>query len=181
MKRRIVAHRMALSNHQHFPDVIAPQEDLTRSKVFEQVLNMAIVEDPLQWETLNRLQLQRIRLNNVMPRISRFRAGIFHMKKCQKVPFGLQDICQMLYERLDQGLGKIIRHVPAEDRVKMAQRKIQVLRKELSGIDLHGAVFLLDHILWILGFAEDILVVRACAQLCYEGDVGWRGGSKIEY
>src|ERR1043166_6220716 len=86
----------ALSNHQHFPDVIAPQEELTRSKVFEQVLNMAIVEDPLQWETLNRLQLQRIRLNNVMPRISRFRAGIFHMKKCQKVPFGLQDICQML-------------------------------------------------------------------------------------
>jgi len=55
-----------LPHHQHFPDVIPSQKELTRGEVIEKILDVAIIEDSLQATPVDRLQFQDVWRNDVV-------------------------------------------------------------------------------------------------------------------
>src|ERR1700747_2222433 len=64
------------ADHQDFPYVVAPQKELARGKVLEEIFDVPVVEDSLQVKTLDRLQLKRVFLHNVVAGIQGFLPGV---------------------------------------------------------------------------------------------------------
>src|ERR1051326_485035 len=141
---------------------------------------MPIVEDPLQPESLDGLQFQGVFLNNVVPLIARLRPCVLHVEEGQQVPFGFQQGFQPFHQRFDQSFREVVRHVPAQNRVKLPGRIIQVLSEKLLRIDLHGAVFLFRLVLRVLGLTQNVLVVNSGAQFRNKGNVDGGGRTKIQ-
>jgi hypothetical protein len=77
-------------NHQNFADVIPAKEKLAGGEILEEILDVAVIEDPLQLKALNRLEFKRIFLDDMVAGIERFHASVLGVKKGQQVSLGLQ-------------------------------------------------------------------------------------------
>ena len=51
---------------------------------------MPVIEDPLQLKALNRLEFERISLDDMVAGIERFHSGVLGVKESQQVSLGLQ-------------------------------------------------------------------------------------------
>src|SRR5262249_29554429 len=107
-----------------------------------------------------------------MARVEGFSSRILGVKESQQVSLGLQHHLQSFHQRSYQHLREVVGNVPAQDRVKLVGRVIQILCEESRRIDLHAAVFLFDEIAGVLRFTQDVFVENTRTQAGKEGDVG---------
>src|SRR3954470_2407689 len=147
-----------LTNHQHFANIIATEEELAGGKVLKQIFDVPVIENPLQLKARDRLQFERVFLNNMVAGIQRFRSSILCMKKGQQMALGLQHDLQTFNQGLYEAFRKVVSHVPEQDGVKLISRIIKVFRKELRRVKLERAILLLHAVTFILRFSQNVFI-----------------------
>src|SRR5690349_6679464 len=93
-----------LSDNQHFPDVVAGEEELQRSVVMEKIFDVAIIEDALQPELRTMLKSQGIGSMDVVAIVRSIRTSIFRVKEGQEISLGIEHRRDALNHGLNQRL-----------------------------------------------------------------------------
>src|SRR5690349_5633465 len=167
-----------LSDNQHFPDIVAGEEELQRSVVMEKIFDVAIIEDALQPELGTVLQTQSVDALDVIAVVRSVWSGIFRMEEREQIAFGIQHRRDALDHRLHQRLGKIVGNVPAEDGIELHVAEDEVFFEET--IDVDSARLGAAAVFGILRKKQNVFVIDAMSELGEMRDVRRRCWSKIQ-
>jgi|SRR6185312_7406073 len=168
----------SLSHHEHFPDIVAGKEELQRSVVMKQILDVAIIEDALQAELRSMLQAQGVGALDVIAIIRRIGSGVFRMKEGEQIPFRIQHRGDALDHRLDQRLGEIVGNVPTEDGVEFHVAEDEIFFEE--EVDVDSARLRVAAVFGILGKEENVFVVNAMPEFSEMRDVRGRSWAEVQ-
>src|SRR5271165_1559347 len=135
-----------LPHDQHFPHIVAGQEEFDGGEVAEQGFDVAVVEDALQAETLvdggvdgsswaaaglaaqhDGLHFECIFPHDVKAVAGGIRAGVFGVEEGEQHASRPQHGPQAAHDRTDQAFVEIVRQVPAQNHVEMRRRVDQVV------------------------------------------------------
>lgn len=144
----------------------------------EEILDVAIIEDPLQPELWTMLKPKGVRALDVITIVWRIRTSIFGVEEREEISLRIQHRRNALDHRFDQWFGEIVGNVPTENSVELYIAKDQVFSKKT--IDFDSARLGAAAIFRILRKEENVFVIDAMTKFSEVRDVGWRSWSEIQ-
>jgi len=166
-----------LTNYEDLAHVVASQEELERSVVVKEVLDVPVVEDALKPKLRTTLKAQVVEAVDVIAVIRSVGSGVLGVEKGEQIALGIHDGSDALDHRFYERFGQIVGDVPAQDGIEFHISEKEVLAKKMIGVDGRISARVLGFVFGILGREQDVLVINAMSEFGEVRNVGGRRGS----